>query len=63
MSTAPEAPKAPMAPVSRENRPEIVGADIPEPPYPIELFGAVTKGFGRGARFLGIPTGKSRLEL
>ncbi|TXT04939.1 hypothetical protein VHUM_04022 [Vanrija humicola] len=45
-----------MAPLSRENRPEIVGADAPEAPYPIELFGTVTKGFGRGARFLGIPT-------
>lgn len=51
-------PVAPMAPVSRENRPSIVGPDSPETPYPIELFGSVTKGFGRGARFLGIPTGE-----
>lgn len=51
------APAAPMAPVSRENRPSIVGPDAPEPPYPMQLHGAVTKGFGRGARFLGIPTG------
>ncbi|BEI87146.1 hypothetical protein CcaverHIS002_0704920 [Cutaneotrichosporon cavernicola] len=50
------APVAAMAPTSRENRPEIVGPDTPEAPYPLELFGSVTKGFGRGARFLGIPT-------
>lgn len=49
-----------MAPVSRESRPDIVGGDAPEAPYPLELFGAVTKGFGRGARFLGIPTGESK---
>lgn len=52
------APQAPMAPVSRQSRPEIVGGDAPESPYPLELFGTVTPGFGRGARFLGIPTGK-----
>jgi riboflavin kinase len=57
-ATEPAAPVAPMAPVSRENRPDIVGSEAPEEPYPIELFGAVTKGFGRGARFLGIPTGE-----
>jgi len=41
----------------------IVGPDIPdeEGPYPLKLFGVVTSGFGRGARFLGIPTGKSML--
>jgi len=52
-----------MAPLSRENRPMIVGPDIPdeEGPYPLKLFGVVTSGFGRGARFLGIPTGKSML--
>ncbi|KAL1405178.1 riboflavin kinase [Vanrija albida] len=55
-SASAAAPTAPMAPLSRDNRPEIVGGDAPEPPYPIELFGTVTKGFGRGARFLGIPT-------
>jgi riboflavin kinase len=35
----------------------IVGGDAPESPYPIHLEGAITHGFGRGARFLGIPTG------
>lgn len=41
----------------------IVGADEPEPPYPIHLEGVVTHGFGRGARFLGIPTGASPLDM
>lgn len=49
-------PTAPLAPVSRDSRPDIVGEDTPTPPYPLELHGTVTKGFGRGARFLGIPT-------
>ncbi|ODO11895.1 hypothetical protein I350_00679 [Cryptococcus amylolentus CBS 6273] len=40
-------PKADMAPVSRESRPTIVGPDSPEDPYPMQLEGAVTKGFGR----------------
>lgn len=35
----------------------IVGGDQPEDPYPMLLEGVVTRGFGRGARFLGIPTG------
>ncbi|WVW80383.1 hypothetical protein I302_102364 [Kwoniella bestiolae CBS 10118] len=53
---APAPPNAPMAPVSRSSRPTIVGPDQPEDPYPMRLEGTVTKGFGRGARFLGIPT-------
>ncbi|WWC88141.1 uncharacterized protein L201_003046 [Kwoniella dendrophila CBS 6074] len=53
---APAPPNAPMAPISRESRPTIVGPDQPEQPYPMKLEGTVTKGFGRGARFLGIPT-------
>ncbi|KAK6907583.1 riboflavin kinase [Kwoniella mangroviensis CBS 10435] len=53
---APAPPNAPMAPVSRSSRPTIVGPDQPEHPYPMKLEGTVTKGFGRGARFLGIPT-------
>nr|WPS94659.1 Riboflavin kinase [Naematelia aurantialba] len=58
MSTSSQsAPQAEMAPMSRANRPTIVGPDEgPEAPYPLELAGIVTKGFGRGARFLGIPT-------
>lgn len=54
-------PTAEMAPASRDNRPSIVGPDVPEAPYPMLLEGQVTKGFGRGARFLGIPTGRSRI--
>lgn len=50
-------PQAEMAPAFRESRPMIVGNDQPETPYPMLLEGVVTKGFGRGARFLGIPTG------
>ncbi|WVR05642.1 hypothetical protein IAU60_002664 [Kwoniella sp. DSM 27419] len=49
-------PAAQMAPTSRTNRPSMVGPDQPESPYPLRLEGSVTKGFGRGARFLGIPT-------
>lgn len=56
-------PKAQMAPISRSNRPTIVGADEPEAPYPLRLEGTVTKGFGRGARYLGIPTGISCLPV
>ncbi|KAH7105726.1 riboflavin kinase [Auriculariales sp. MPI-PUGE-AT-0066] len=48
----------PIAPIStgRAPRPEIVGADVPEAPYPIHLRGAVQKGFGRGSKELGFPT-------
>jgi hypothetical protein len=38
-------------------RPMIVGPDAPESPYPIALTGAVQKGFGRGGKDLGCPTG------
>ncbi|KAL0580753.1 riboflavin kinase [Marasmius crinis-equi] len=51
---------APAAPVQTEeqhrSRPEIVGPDSPEAPYPIHLAGAVQKGFGRGGKDLGCPT-------
>lgn len=57
-STSPAPPIAEMAPVSRESRPMIVGSDHPERPFPLQLAGTVTRGFGRGARFLGIPTGE-----
>jgi len=43
----------------RRSRPEIVGPDTVEPPFPIFLSGAVQKGFGRGGKDLGIPTGES----
>jgi hypothetical protein len=39
------------------NRPLIVGPDTPQEPYPLKLAGTVVKGFGRGSKELGIPTG------
>lgn len=51
----------PVAPVRSEStrplRPQIVGPDTPEPPFPIALAGSVQKGFGRGGKDLGCPTG------
>jgi riboflavin kinase len=51
----------PPVPVSksdaRAHRPLIVGPDSPEPPFPIVLSGAVQRGFGRGGKDLGCPTG------
>lgn len=41
------------------DRPLIVGPQVPESPYPISVSGKVVKGFGRGSKELGIPTGKS----
>jgi hypothetical protein len=40
-------------------RPNIVGPETPESPYPIYLKGPAIKGFGRGSKELGIPTGIS----
>lgn len=49
----------PVAPVkdTQSSRPEIVGPDLPESPFPIALVGPVQKGFGRGGKDLGCPTG------
>lgn len=41
----------------RTVRPQIVGPDYPEPPFPIRLAGLVQRGFGRGGKDLGCPTG------
>ena len=41
----------------RTSRPEIVGPEIPQEPFPIFLSGAVQRGFGRGGKDLGCPTG------
>jgi riboflavin kinase len=41
----------------RSDRPQIVGPDAPEPPFPIKLSGPVQRGFGRGGKDLGCPTG------
>jgi len=40
----------------RSYRPQIVGPDAPEPPFPIRLSGPVQRGFGRGGKDLGCPT-------
>jgi len=39
----------------------IVGPDSPEAPFPVHLEGWVTRGFGRGSKELGCPTGKHLL--
>ncbi|KAF8626770.1 hypothetical protein AX15_004703 [Amanita polypyramis BW_CC] len=44
------------SPASRRERPEIVGPETPEPPFPIPLAGNVQRGFGRGGKELGCPT-------
>lgn len=36
----------------------IVGPDAPEAPFPVRLEGWVTRGFGRGSKELGCPTGE-----
>ena len=45
-------------PSYRAARPQIVGAETPQEPFPIYLSGAVQKGFGRGGKDLGCPTGE-----
>jgi riboflavin kinase len=44
----------------RKERPQIVGPDAPEQPFPIQFFGDVQRGFGRGGKELGCPTGAYR---
>lgn len=38
-------------------RPSITGPETPVLPFPIRLAGVVQKGFGRGSKELGCPTG------
>jgi riboflavin kinase len=40
----------------RTSRPDIVGPDVPDAPFPIKLSGPVQHGFGRGSKDLGCPT-------
>lgn len=51
----------PAAPIrtstSASTRAKIAGGPTPEAPYPIKMNGTVIKGFGRGSKDLGIPTG------
>jgi len=49
-------PETPQTVSFRVDRPQIVGPDIPEPPFPIRLSGPVQRGFGRGGKDLGCPT-------
>ncbi|KAJ7499159.1 hypothetical protein FB451DRAFT_28161 [Mycena latifolia] len=52
-----ERPEAPRQTTQfRLARPQIVGPDCPELPFPILLAGPVQKGFGRGSKELGCPT-------
>lgn len=46
---------------ARATRPEICGTEAPERPYPIYLRGMVERGFGRGGKDLGCPTGECSL--
>jgi hypothetical protein len=53
----------PTAPVQtdsfRQSRPPLVGEDSgPTSPFPIRLAGSVQRGFGRGGKDLGCPTGQ-----
>src|ERR1700761_7614903 len=46
-----------MPPIS--TRPQIAGNDSPIGPYPTYLSGTVERGFGRGGKDLGCPTGQT----
>jgi riboflavin kinase len=52
-----EIPPAALKSDLRACRPEIIGPDAPSDPFPIPLAGLVQKGFGRGGKDLGCPTG------
>ena len=59
-----ERPSAPLRTETfRQTRPSIVGPDNVEPPFPIFLSGAVQKGFGRGGKDLGCPTGEPSIYI
>jgi hypothetical protein len=47
---------------ARASRPEVCGSYAPERPYPIYLRGVVERGFGRGGKDLGCPTGESQIR-
>lgn len=50
-------PAAPVRTVEfRVSRPQVVGPNRPQPPFPISLSGPVQHGFGRGGKDLGCPT-------
>lgn len=39
------------------DRPLLVGPEVPEHPFPHSISGTVVRGYGRGSKELGIPTG------
>lgn len=39
------------------DRPLLVGPEVPQHPFPHSVSGTVVKGYGRGSKELGIPTG------
>ncbi|KAF9222034.1 riboflavin kinase [Gyrodon lividus] len=55
-TSAPPRPAPVQTKSFRASRPNIVGPDTPEDPYPIRLEGIVQHGFGRGSKDLGCPT-------
>ena len=61
--TLPNGGPVTQTPTYRAARPQVVGADTPQKPFPIYLSGAVQKGFGRGGKDLGCPTGWSNLHV
>jgi riboflavin kinase len=56
-------PTTPLQHDPTAERPLIVGPEQPEAPYPVYLQGWVTRGFGRGSKDLGCPTGELLLLL
>ncbi|OBZ76944.1 Riboflavin kinase [Grifola frondosa] len=60
MSLRPPSEERHIAPMRTESfrrgRPDLVGPEHPEPPFPILLSGEVQRGFGRGGKDLGCPT-------
>ena len=59
-----ERPSAPLRTETfRQTRPSIVGPETVDTPFPIFLSGAVQKGFGRGGKDLGCPTGELSVPI
>jgi len=54
--TLPNGGPVTQTPTYRAARPQVVGAETPNTPFPIYLSGAVQKGLGRGGKDLGCPT-------
>jgi riboflavin kinase len=64
MSQQEDIPKAALSTESfRKMRPDVAGSDVPSHPYPVYLAGTVERGFGRGGKELGCPTGLAFIDL